>query len=372
MEETNFQRLLRQSFPASTREDWERVAASELNGNEPFKHLAWKDDDDIELLPYYDAGDASAFSYLDRFILPAEKDSFSAGRAWFNLPGEFVTEELSANASALEHLANGADGIHFHIDKDTDLLKLLAGIMPQYCLLSFQAPFTTQILKSFLSYFNEHHKKDFLNGILFWESPPVTGSMPKEIFEFPRLRPLGLLVPRSTPVREIHDALVGGVRVLESASEDGNMEDVVGKIGFSFELDKNFLSAISKIKAFRMLWFQVVKAFGIKSYDPSETWIRGSSEKWESPAFEPHSNMLKATTSAMAGILGGCNAITVYPQQAAHPTLGRIARNVSNILREEAHLDKVSDPLAGSYAVNAMVHEMARKSWALFQTTMKR
>ncbi len=47
--------------------------------------------------------------------------------------------------------------------------------------------------------------------------------------------------------------------------------------------------------------------------------------------------------------------------------MDRIARNVSNIIREESYLDKVADPLAGAYAVENMVDRLAQEAWKNFQ-----
>jgi methylmalonyl-CoA mutase len=47
--------------------------------------------------------------------------------------------------------------------------------------------------------------------------------------------------------------------------------------------------------------------------------------------------------------------------------MARIARNVSNILREESHLNKVADPTAGSYAIDNMIDKLAIAAWTEFQ-----
>jgi methylmalonyl-CoA mutase len=79
--------------------------------------------------------------------------------------------------------------------------------------------------------------------------------------------------------------------------------------------------------------------------------------------------MLKETTAAMAAILGGTNGLSLYPEEMDNVVMSRIARNTSHILREESHLNKVADPLAGSYLVENLMLEMAEKAWAKFQKT---
>ena len=58
--------------------------------------------------------------------------------------------------------------------------------------------------------------------------------------------------------------------------------------------------------------------------------------------FHPHGNMIKNTTDALSAVLGGCNALTLCAEDEDSEMTNRIALNVSNILKEESHLDKVS------------------------------
>ena len=76
--------------------------------------------------------------------------------------------------------------------------------------------------------------------------------------------------------------------------------------------------------------------------------------------------MLKSTSAALAAILGGCDALTVQPENE-NPMMARIARNVSSILREESHLSKVADPTAGSYYLESLTNQLAINAWKKFQ-----
>ena len=70
--------------------------------------------------------------------------------------------------------------------------------------------------------------------------------------------------------------------------------------------------------------------------------------------------------AAMAGVLGGCDAITLDPEKN-NELSARIARNVSNILREESHLSKVADPLAGTWFVENACQALSQKIWSSLQ-----
>jgi methylmalonyl-CoA mutase len=67
----------------------------------------------------------------------------------------------------------------------------------------------------------------------------------------------------------------------------------------------------------------------------------------------------------MAGIIGGANALYVLPHDIATEIPGtlseRLARNVSNILKEESYLDKILDPVAGSYFIENLIVAIFQK-----------
>jgi methylmalonyl-CoA mutase len=121
----------------------------------------------------------------------------------------------------------------------------------------------------------------------------------------------------------------------------------------------------------RLLWYQVSQVYSLKTYRPGDLQIQAACYPWINPAYEPHGNLINSTASAMAAILGGCNALTVVPQDNDSDTFNRIGRNVSSLLREESNLDKVADPTAGSYALDVMTDTLAKKAWNLFQDKMK-
>lgn len=369
MDNSSVQKLLQQRFPKSNKEDWKRIAISELNGNEPFKVLSWKDDDGLIFLPYYDHSDLQSLDYLHSFHFQPTKNSFLGNQTWYNLPGISVSDEVAGNQIALQHLNSGADGILFTIENNSqDLNRLLHEIKAPDCVLSFKGNFKDEFINSLASCFGKHNSQD-ASGCLFWDEIPHSRNL-LPLFDFESFKSLGCSVTSSTPVKEIHDALVAGVKIISLLSENLETDILIRNIAFSIPLHSNFLSDISKLKALRLLWFQIAQAYGSKDYKPETLHIHGRSDSYHHPAYEPQENLLKSTSASMAGIFGGCDSLTITPQNENHPMMNRIARNVSVLLREESHLDKVSDPLAGSFAIENSVHEMAQKAWTDFQSTM--
>jgi methylmalonyl-CoA mutase len=85
---------------------------------------------------------------------------------------------------------------------------------------------------------------------------------------------------------------------------------------------------------------------------------------------DPWVNMLRTTVACFAAGVGGADAVTVQPFDAA---LGlpdsfsrRIARNTQSLLVEEGHLARVLDPAGGSWYVESLTDQIAQAAWDWF------
>jgi methylmalonyl-CoA mutase len=87
---------------------------------------------------------------------------------------------------------------------------------------------------------------------------------------------------------------------------------------------------------------------------------------WSQSVLDAHTNTIRQTYQALSAVLGGANVLWVKPLEEEHATTQerRIARNVSAILKEEAYLDKVQDPAAGSYFLENLVVDLVKETQA--------
>jgi methylmalonyl-CoA mutase len=372
MLENSFLSVLIQTFPKSNKEIWKHIASQEIDGKDPFTELSWKTTDGLVFFPYYEHEDVTRLHYLKKFRFTVADDLFHGPRKWLNAPTVDASDAISANKKSLEHLATGADGIFFTAITDTDANKLLNEIEWPYCSLFFQlkgvGSFTEKTFPSFLS----GNSKDItsLTGALFWDNSPKKGEVDFYLRSTPNFKALGLMIKPNTAVVEIAEALSSGVRLIETLSDEKNLQQVARAIAFSIPVNTAFFESIAKLKALRLLWYQVMQAYRITDYKSSALHIHARSETWRSENFEPHGNMIKTTTAAMASILGGSDSLSLHAEDDRNQMMERVARNVSIILREESHLNKVADPLSGAYAIDTMVDTLAKSAWALFQSTI--
>ena len=172
-------------------------------------------------------------------------------------------------------------------------------------------------------------------------------------------------------VQELAFALATGVAYLRALTRRGvEINTAARHMRFDFAIGGAFFMEIAKLRAARLLWAQVVAAFG-GDEDAQRMRQHGRTARRNKTTVDPYINMLRVTTEGLAAAVGGVASLHVAPyDEAARPPddfSRRIARNAQIILQEEAHLAAVIDPAGGSYAVEALTDRLARDAWALFQ-----
>ena len=128
----------------------------------------------------------------------------------------------------------------------------------------------------------------------------------------------------------------------------------------AFGVGSNHFMEIAKLRSVRLLWKGVAEACGAGGAVRIHARTAGENKT----LYDPYVNMLRVTTEALSAIVGGCDSLTITPCGFdAH-----LAENVHHVLREESHLDKVQDPGAGAYYVEALTNALSAEAWALFQS----
>jgi len=371
----SIQDQLKHSFPKPNKEIWSNAASPEVQGKNPFDVLSWKTNDGLIFFPYYDRWDSEKNAYLKHFEFPPSENPFAASREWVSMPMILVLDEMQSNKKSLHALATGADGILFDLRKSAtiDIDLLLDKINLPYCSVSFFVSSESSIVRQLQKYILDHQlDATLLTGSIFCEgevSDPVTWL--DGLSSFKKIHGLGICISPDSPVTEVSNALTKATLFMDRLTNQGvEKETAWHNISISLTLGTDFFLDIAKLKALRLLWYQLARGFDISNYQPSMLDIHAVSTPWIKEAFQPHGNMLKGTSASLAAILGGCNALTVLADDD-NIMQNRIANNISNLLREESYLDKVSDASAGAYALDAVTHQLAEASWNEFKRKIK-
>ena len=152
----------------------------------------------------------------------------------------------------------------------------------------------------------------------------------------------------ATAVEEIGFTLAAGVDFLAEMQSRGiDVDRAAASVTFSFAIGSNYFFQIAKFRAFRMLWARAVESFG-GTDESAKAHIHARTSRWNETIYDPHVNVLRATTEAMSAVLGGADSVTVAPFDECYrrpdEASRRLARNTQIILKQEALLARVADP----------------------------
>jgi methylmalonyl-CoA mutase len=356
------------AFPSY--EDWLEAARQELEGADPIEKLTIKKGN-LVIEPFYTSVQKQRENQLP---LRASVNPYQGARSWTNTPKILVTDEKKANEIALSYLNSGAEGILFECpSREIDPVLLLKQISLVDCSVSFLLSGTHH---AWITKFQQLAESDFnvteIKGGFFWRSiPDQFADIAQRFTSWPQFNALGIIVePQEDPAVEIgHCLKKAAMLVNESLEKNIEAQIVLDQISFSVSVGTDFFLEIAKLKSLRHLWTQVRGAYDVNSAKPLH--IHVTSPVWINDKFQPHGNLIKSTTASMAAIAGGCDSITVEPEDATNETMNRMARNVSSILRDESHFSKVADPTAGSYYIDSLTEQLSEKAWSNFQSLMK-
>lgn len=320
-----------EAFAETRLSDWEEAARAELKGADPWKKLSVTSNG-LLLKPIY----GPETSRPDSFVLNPATTDVRGARAWYNCPRVVVSDPEAANAMALEHLEAGADGIFFELRGTPDIRRLLKKIEWPFCALHFATNSADAASAESLRTILDEVKGETAGA---WFGPSPAGLI------HPTFRFGGFAINATSPE-------VIGARIAEWL---GNSSEAnVSRAAVSIELGTDFFLDIAALRALRLVWQRLT---------PLPLYIHASSRPWKNAGYEPHGNLLKATSAAMSAVLGGADALTIDPDDASNAMQRRVARNVAILLREESRLAKVADPLAGCYFLDDLTEQLAGATW---------
>lgn len=177
-------------------------------------------------------------------------------------------------------------------------------------------------------------------------------------------------------VQELALALAAGVEYVRELSKRGLQADAIAAATrFSFVIGPQFFTEVAKFRAFRLLWTRALVAFGAKAEAAAKSAVHARTSNVNKTLFDAHVNMLRVTTEALSAVVGGVDSLHIAPFDEVSGKTDdfsrRIARNVHTLLAEEFHFNETADPAGGSWYIEKLTDELARKAWALFQDIEK-
>lgn len=364
-------------FSPSDKTTWRKQVEKDLKGKDFEKTLVSSVWGKIKQEPYYDSSDNGyRVTSLD-FHEPVEIPALGP-RHWTNVVEIFPTNSLASNKEILDHLQNGADGLVIHCQKSMDWNMILKEVLLEYIHI-YLLPESEGLdcLFDFFEFIEESGlAKEKLNGAILWSpADALFGNnsdwnenlkTAKKLIEasnrYPHFQALTINFARysNAGANGITETVLGLSELIEVVDGLQNAEipvkEIFENLAYHSCTGRDHFPEVVKLKSLRILISALGEKFGI-SISPSQMHLIVSSSLWTKSLIDQNNNFIRQTYEAISAILGGCNTLWVRPMEAENAsTLSkRIARNISNILREESYLDKVMDPTAGSYYLESLM-----------------
>jgi methylmalonyl-CoA mutase len=173
-------------------------------------------------------------------------------------------------------------------------------------------------------------------------------------------------------VQELAFTLADGREYVRTAIAAGmDVDKFAPRLSFFFAIGMNFFMEASKLRAARLLWHRIMSEFEPKNPKSSMLRTHCQTSGVSLQEQDPYNNVVRTAYEAMAAALGGTQSLhtNALDEAIALPTdfSARIARNTQLILQEETGVTNVVDPLAGSYYVEKLTHDLATEAWKLIK-----
>ena len=168
---------------------------------------------------------------------------------------------------------------------------------------------------------------------------------------------------------ELAYTLANGLEYIRKGLEAGlEIDTFAPRLSFFWGIGMNHFMEVAKLRAARMLWAKIVQKFNPKNPKSLALRTHCQTSGWSLTEQDPFNNVARTCIEATAAIFGGTQSLhtNALDEAIALPTefSARIARNTQLYLQKETKITKTVDPWAGSFYVEKLTHEIAKKAWS--------
>ncbi|GAB3490814.1 hypothetical protein GCM10027341_03020 [Spirosoma knui] len=360
--------LFKNIFSSADKSAWLAQVRAELKDENAYESLRWSSPEGFAVEPYYTADD------LMNLPLTEIQNAQKAVPGWLNAPERRITNEILDNTALRTALSNGADAFVLDLPQRVDVSRLLDGIKlsdtPVYFRVADDTLDFIHALQTAAPY--------QLKGGLLTDVSADTAQITRQLAGSPQFRTVCVNShpfhnAGATATQELAFTFARLSDAYDQLTEAGLIaEEFAPKTLISVSVGTSYFMEIAKLRALRVLWQRFIGAYGTSNVS---VMVHAQTSTFYDATATPYTNLLRATTEAMAAVMGGCDVLTIHPYDTvlghrAHEPLSdfseRIARNVSLLLTEESYLGKVADPAAGSYYVEILTSQLVTAAWTLF------
>lgn len=386
-------------FPAVSTQEWMDKITVDLKGADYEKRLVWKTNEGFKVKPFYRREDLEGLKTTEGLPgqFPYLRGNKKNDNTWFIRQDIRVDNPEEANAKALDLLNKGIDSLGFKIKGKDVSEEFIHTLLKDICCECIELNFktcqrqTVKLARFVTQYFKEKgYAPEKLQGSFNFdpigkmlkkgkdrsELIPTAKELIEILAPYPSFRciavnSLQLNNAGAYIYQELGYALAWGNQYLACMTETGVPVDTAAqKIKFNFGISSNYFMEIAKFRAARLLWAQIVNEYKPSCLCACQMIAHAETSHFNLTLFDAHVNLLRTQTEAMSAALAGVDSMTVTPFDQAYESPNefseRIARNQQLLLKEEAHLNRIVDPAAGSYYIENLTVSIAKQAWELF------
>lgn len=352
-------------FTPTTKQDWLAKIEKELKGRS-FEDLQWQLGELGVVEPFYTSEDTEKNTPIRMPI--------------FCKIGEttFVENAKVANENLLEGLINGVNAPTIQFARNPQMKtweKVFDGVEADWIETHFEWQNASwKDWQSILSEFQEYNLSKNktlaeINGAIHFEPGEEDFSaLAADLKKWESIFPFFQFITVSGKtnwqgkediIDELRATVQQGIDIMDKLTDEGlDAKTIADNLQFSVHIGTSYFIEIAKLRALHLLWANVLKGYNV----PVNTVKIDVTFAPQTQDENPNTNLIKATTMAMAAHLGGASRLTVLPSK--DNAFGRrIARNVQHLLQMESHFGKVNDPAAGSYYIEVLTKKITEKVW---------
>ena len=312
-------------FTPNTKTEWQEKATIDLKGT-PLENIEWKLNNEITQAAYYTEEDTTG---IDTSALKNYNPDWQIGQDYF------VDNYAESNKEILADLNHGLNAPSFTF-KSTPSVSDLETLFENIGLLYIYTHFKNNdaaLKNNWETYLKDQNLE---NVPVYFESNNIDAT---KFYE---------------GTANVHQEIKATIQVAKQIIDTSkNKAETANQMCFTFYVDNAYLVNVAKLRAFKLLWLDLMKVNNLEENLP---FIKA---EFAPSAYQQdeHDNLINATSMAMGAVLGGANHLIVLPSNETKQAK-RLARNVQLILKHESGLHKVADPAKGSYYIENLTGKL--------------
>ncbi len=173
----------------------------------------------------------------------------------------------------------------------------------------------------------------------------------------------------NNPVEVLCSGLVQAQGAFDTFEAAGlNKAEAFQAFRWIYQVGPNVLEGVAMTRAMRIIWQRWLTSRGLKC---GAIWLDARTYLPEVDEGLRTDRFIGMTSAAYSGAIGGVDSLEILPHDAdcrkASADGKRWARNIQHLMREEAGLHRVFDPMGGSRVVEAWTAELVEIAWKSFE-----